>query len=209
MVMKMAGQPKESLAKPNSDACSAAPMYTDQSSTPTTVEANALRRLLAKYGFENVPDFLDEWNVCRQDRRLRGTPKATADTFAVLLGMQKTGTAMLCYYDARVGPSVYGGMFNPDTHYPYRAYYGFKAFGTAYRLGDETENACETEGVILIANTNPSEVELTFDAAGADMTKGEVIITDDEHLYTLVGPVVKENVLTVKAHACVKIRLPL
>ena len=179
------------------------------------------RRLMAKYGFENVPDLLDEWNVARQDVRRRGTAKTAADTFGVLLGMQKTGTEMLCYYDARIGPSVYGGMFNPDTHTPYRTYYGFKAFNTAYRLGTEVENGCEMpgvyvcaarneeKGVILIANTGDESLELSFDVAGADVNRGEVIITDEEYLYTLVGPVIKNGKLRIKEHACVEIRLPL
>ena len=195
--------------------------YSNIGATTLINSAGYCRRLMSKYGFDDVPDFLDEWNVCRVDCRLRGTPKAAADTFAVLLGMQKTKTAMLCYYDARLGPSVYGGMFNPDTHYPYRTYYGFKAFGSAYKLGEEVENDCVEEGiyvcaarnaekgVLLIANTNAEPVELSFDVAGADMAKGEVILTDDEYLYTLVGEVIKDGKLTVKEHACVEIRLPM
>ena len=189
---------------------------------PTLINSSEYcHRLLAKYGFDDVPDFLDEWNVCREDRRRRSTTKAAADTFGVLLGMQKTRTEMLCYYDARIGPSVYGGMFDPNTGYPYRTYYGFKAFGTAYKLGDEVENDCaeegiyvcaarnEEKGVILIANTKDEPVELTFDVVGADMANGEVILTDDEYLYTMVGEVVKQNKLTIKEYACVEIRLPL
>ena len=62
-------------------------------------------------------------------------------------------------------------------------------------------------GEILQVAAEP--VELNFDVTGADMAKGEVIITDDEYLYTLVGEVVKDNKLTVKAYSCIEIRLPL
>ncbi len=183
--------------------------------------AGYCRKLLAKYGFENVPDHLNEWNVSRQDHRKRGTAKAAVDTFAVLLGMQKTGTHAMCYYDARIGPSVYGGMFDPDTYYPYRTYYGFKAFNTAYRLGNEVESACEDEdiyvlgarddknGVVLIANTKDEPVTLELDLTGVDVNTGEVILTDDHYMYTLVGNVIKNGKLTVKEHACVEIRFRL
>ncbi len=152
---------------------------------------------------------------------LNEAKKAQDGALIVLLSMQKTGTEMLCYYDARIGPSVYGGMFNPDTHTPYRTYYGFKAFNTAYRLGDEVGTACEREGVylcaarnekrgvLLIANTTPEPIELKLDVTGADINRGEVIITDEEYLYTLIGPVIKNGRLCVKEHACVEIRLEL
>jgi len=183
--------------------------------------ADYCRRLLNKYGFENVPDHLNEWSVACDNNHQRSTLKTASQTFAVLLGMQKKSPSVLCYYDARIGPSLYGGMFNPDTHYPYPTYYGFKAFNTAYKLGNEVENDCDTngiylcaarndtKGVLLIANTNPQPVELEFDVAGADMSKGEVIITDDEYRYTLVGEIIKNNKLKVKAYSCIEIRLPL
>ena len=183
--------------------------------------AGYCRRLLAKYGFDDVPDHLNEWNVARQDLRERGTPKTAANTFSVLLAMQKQRTDVLCYYDARIGPSIYGGMFNPETRTPYRTYYGFKAFNTAYQLGDEVETVCEENGiylcaacdekngVLLIANTLGEPVTLTFDVEGANIGAGEVIITDEEYLYTLVGKVIKNGKLTIKEYACVEIRLPL
>lgn len=41
----------------------------------------------------------------------------------------------MCYYDARLGISVYGGLFNPLTLRPFCTYYTFQAFGYLYALG--------------------------------------------------------------------------
>ena len=67
---------------------------------------------------------------------------------------------MMCYYDARIGASVYGGMFNPETFEPYCTYYSFKAFGKLYKMGRQAE--CLTdggEGVYMTAAANPDSSE--------------------------------------------------
>lgn len=181
--------------------------------------AKYLRAVLDKYGFYDVPDMLNEWNTWRYEHKMRSSAKVAADTFAVMLGMQKTKTYMLNYYDARIGQSVYGGMFNPDTYESYKTYYGFLAFNTAYKLGSEiiTESddkdvyvlgaRNDKKGVILIANIKEEAVSLDFDVMGVDINDGEVIMTDDQYLYTYRGTVIKDGMLNIKAHSMIEIKL--
>ena len=100
-----------------------------------TAEEHAayIRRVLDHYGLSDVPDILDEWNTC-PDIRGRATPHAAANACAFLLAMQKQSVAEMNFYDERLGPSQYGGLFDPSVWEPYPAYYAFAAFGHAYRL---------------------------------------------------------------------------
>ena len=177
------------------------------------------RKILHNYGFDHVPDFLNEWNACRVKAINRSLPKSAADTFGVLIGSQANEVAMLNYYDARIGCSVYGGMFNPDTFYPYKTYYAFKSFNEAYKLGDEVCSSSDCEdvyvlgarndkkGVILIANTTDEQIVLDFKVLGTDINSAEVLMTDNEYLYTYVGNVIKDNKLTIKEYSMIEIRI--
>jgi len=177
------------------------------------------RAVMKKYGFEHVPDFLNEWNTWRKDPKMRATSYVAANTFSVMLAMQKTETYMLNYYDARIGQSVYGGMFNPDTYEPYKTYYGFKSFNTAYKLGKEIVTDSDNKdvyvlgarndkkGVILISNIGDEEVEINFDVCGVDINNGMVITTDEQYIYTCRDEIIKDGRLTVKEHSMTEIRL--
>ena len=82
------------------------------------------------------------------------------------------------FYDARMGVSMYGGMFNPLTQLPFPTYYAFMAFNELYRLGTEVKYdltdsggiyalaaANGKRGAVMIANPTGSDVplELNFD----------------------------------------------
>jgi hypothetical protein len=58
---------------------------------------------------------------------------------------------MLCYYDAQLSTSVYGGMFNPLTREPFCLYYGFKAFGELYKMGTQVEATLDEENIYAVA----------------------------------------------------------
>lgn len=179
------------------------------------------RKVLHHYGFDNVPDFLNEWNAERISVKNRSLTRTAANTFGVLLGSQRNEVAMLNYYDAGIGPSVYKGLFNPDTFYPYKTYYAFKSFNEAYKLGDEVKSESynddvyllgarnDKKGVILIANTKDEPIELDLDVLGCDINSGEVLITDDEYLYTYVGDIIKDNKLMIKEFSMIEIRVSL
>ena len=177
------------------------------------------RRVLHNYGFDHVPDFLNEWNAERSTVRNRSLPKTAANTLGVLLGSQKNEVAMLNYYDAGIGASVYRGLINPDTFYPYKTYYAFKTFNKAYKLGFEVPSESDSEdvyvlaaknesdGVILIANTTEDPVILNIESLGADINSANVIMTDEEYLYTFVGDIIKDGKLKIKGYSMIEIRL--
>ena len=153
--------------------------------------------------------------------RNRCLPKTAANTFGVLLGSQRNDVAMLNYYDGGIGPSVYKGLFNPDNFYPYKTYYAFKSFNEAYKLGlevsSDSSNAdvyviaakSEGRGVILVANTTDEPLTLDIEALGADINSADVIITDDEYLYTFVGDIIRNGKLNIKEYSCIEIRVKL
>ena len=61
--------------------------------------------------------------------------------------------------------------------------------------------------MILISNTNDEPITLKFNVSGTDIDCGEVILTDDEYLYTYVGKIVKSSQLNVKEHSMIEIRV--
>lgn len=80
-------------------------------------------KILDEYGFGNAEIHLNEWNNAPSLEH-RGTSFASAQAVAMMIAMHKeTKNDILCYYDARIGPSLYGGMFNPLNHKPLCTYY--------------------------------------------------------------------------------------
>ena len=140
--------------------------------------AEVCREILDRHGFENVPDILNEWNPCT-DAATRKSHVPASRALAMMLGMQNHRTSMLCYYDARIGPSSYGGLFNPDSWEPYPAYYAFRAFNEAYRLGHQVECVSDNENVyaaaaagnagkvLLLANIG-GECDMEIDCGGIE-----------------------------------------
>ena len=98
---------------------------------------------------------------------------AAAQAAAMMIAMHDTKTDIMCYYDARIGTSCYGGLFHPMTYEPLCTYYAFKAYGELYALGrcaevrggsDELRALAASDGngskAVLIANTgSPETVE--------------------------------------------------
>ncbi len=111
--------------------------------------------LLKKYGYERAERHLNEWNNAWQ-LEYRGTAYAAAQAAAMMLTMQHTDTDLLCYYDARIGESCFGGMFNPLNYKPLPLYYVFKAFGALYTLGTEAECRSDNPSVYALAAENES-----------------------------------------------------
>ena len=112
----------------------------------TKIQADFCAKVLEEYGYTDCEVHCNEWNNARLPW-LRGTSYACAAAAAMMLVMQNTRTDIMCYYDARIGQSVYGGLFNPITHKPFCTYYAFKAFGEMYRLG--TQASAEIDGKSL------------------------------------------------------------
>ena len=151
--------------------------------------ARVADHLLNKYGYGAAERHLNEWNNAWQ-LEYRGTAYAAARAAAMMLAMQNTDTDMLCYYDARIGESCFGGMFNPLDYKPLPLYYAFKAFGELYRLG--TQVRCESDEKHLYA----------LAAAGADGGRSLMLAnTGEDTGLTLVGGEIGALYLVDEAHA--------
>ncbi|MBQ3057500.1 MAG: hypothetical protein IJD00_00950 [Clostridia bacterium] len=144
----------------------------------TLVMDNYLHRMLCEYGYGDLERQLNEWNNAH-DRLHHGTSYACAATAAMLCAMQNSHTDMLCYYDARLIASAYGGFFAPLTFEPVCTYYSFAAFGQLYALKNQVE--CELE---------PSKVGI-YAVAAADDDKKAVMIANhteaDEQIRLNIG----------------------
>jgi hypothetical protein len=62
--------------------------------------------------------------------------------------------SMMHYYDARIGHSTYGGLFNPLTRTPSVTYDAFLCFGALYALGTETQITGMPKDVYAMAATD-------------------------------------------------------
>ncbi len=150
----------------------------------TVVCAEYCARLLEKYGYGHLETQMNEWNNCCVDaedfaasqrvaRTLLGTPEAAARAAAMMLAMQQhSGTDTLCFYDAHIGVSTYGGMFSPVTLEPWPLYYSFAAFGELYRLGTQTECIYERKkGVYALGATDGKKrAAMLANATAEDIT---------------------------------------
>ncbi len=128
-----------------------------------------VHRTLREYGYGHAETQINEWNNGRKD--LRGTSVPCAKAAAFMCAMQNSEEQILCYYDARIGSSIYGGMFNPITYEPFCTYYAFYAFGQLYHLGGQV--ACEGEegDIHALAATNGKErAAMIVNASDEDQT---------------------------------------
>ena len=156
-------------------------------------------KLLAEAGFPDVEIHINEWNTDRT-RETRGTTKSSADVAAMMMAMQNTKMAVMCYYDARIGISVYGGLFNPMTYTPYCTYYSFKAFGKLYALGDQVEVTGDLgNGLYAMAATNGTARGVLITNLGeekiveTDLSRGyKVYRIDEKHFMTETRMSVKQ-----------------
>ncbi len=167
----------------------------------TLVMDEFLHRVLAKYGLGHLERHMNEWNNAHKCEG-HGTSFASASAAAMLCCMQHSHTDMLCYYDARLLASAYGGFFAPLTYEPTCTYYAFRAFGELFVLGDEYRCECDVEGVfclaagkegdraVLIVNTAATETVHT-DLEGA----WDAYLIDREHLMSEVAYGANEFVL--------------
>ena len=111
------------------------------------------REMLDRHGFTATESILNEWNP---GIHRRGTLADAAAIGSMLLAMQNSSVDLLMYYDATF-ESSYGGLFNPLSRTPFKAYYAMVAFnrlfalGTQYRMSDTDESGQVAAGVYAIA----------------------------------------------------------
>ena len=147
----------------------------------TAIFAKYARRKLDEYGFTETETTCNEWNC---EVFLRGTARHAAVTAAMMLSFQHLPVDSAMFYDARLGPSVYGSLFNPMTREPLPSYEAFLAFNELYKRGAETGLTFEGAaagiygaasfeegkgGAIVIANVSPSEIALEYCSGGRNV----------------------------------------
>ncbi len=91
------------------------------------------REMLDKHGFTDTESILNEWNP---GIHRRGTLSDASAVGSMMVALQNGSVDLLMYYDATF-ESSYGGLFNPITRTPFKAYHTFRAFNALYGLGTQ------------------------------------------------------------------------
>ena len=126
-----------------------------------------VEKRLDEAGLCDVEIHLNEWNTNARTAE-RGKSVASANTAAMMCAMQNTKMSLMCYYDARLGISMYGGLFNPMTYEPLCTYYVFKAFGNLYELGEQVKAECDEKDVYVLAATDGDRRGILISNTGKD-----------------------------------------
>lgn len=159
--------------------------------TETTMAmADYAEQMLNKHGFHSMETQCNEWNNARE-LAYRGTSYASAQAASMMIAMHDKKTDLMCYYDARLGPSQYGGLFNPLDHKPLCTYYSFKAFGELYVLGTRVEAYGGNSDIRILAAKNDSDkcavmISNTGEttAIETNLSGMKVILIDQDHHFT-------------------------
>ena len=181
--------------------------------------ADYIRRILDHYGYKNTEHHLNEWNLFT-DMRHRDACQSAAKTLGFMLMMQDTTTDIMCYYDAEVGASSYGGIFNPDNCYPYRNYYTFMMFNTLYKLKNQVSSTLEgnphvfalaardgKKAAIVLSNTCSVPVTVELDIKNFEWEDVEILRIDEENRYTLTGEHIRSKTITLEPFGCAEIKM--
>ena len=115
----------------------------------------------------------------------------SANAAAMMCVMQNQKMDMMCYYDARIGTSIYGGMFHPMSYEPLCTYYSFKAFGTLYALGTQIACNCDCDHVYTLAATDGEKTGILISNTGPDtelslpgILPTDAYLIDEDHFMT-------------------------
>ena len=151
------------------------------------VYADYAGKRIAEAGFADIEISCNEWN---SEVKSRGTARHAAVTCGMMLMFQNAPLDSAMFYDARLGVSVYGSMFNPLTKEPFKTYYAFKAFNELYKLGEQVKLECDTERVyavaakkdgkacVVVANPYLSELPIEIISGGKII---KCVITDEDN----------------------------
>ena len=157
------------------------------------------REMLDKFGFTETESILNEWNP---GIHRRGTLSDAAHIGSMMVAMQNASVDLLMYYDGSI-ESTYGGLFNPLTRTPFKAYYTFYGFGQLYGLGcqypiedaDPSGRLTDTVYALAAGNADATERAVLLFNLGGETTvtapDGEwtLCLLDETHDLTPVGTV--------------------
>ena len=172
------------------------------------------REMLDKHGFTETESILNEWNP---GIHRRGTLADASQIGAMMAAMQDSSVDMMAYYDGSL-ESSYGGMFNPVTRTPFKAYHAFRAWGELYRLG--TQYAIEgvregnrlTDTLFAVAAGNEAGRAVLLvnvgEEAALQAPEGTwtACVLDNEHDLDPAGEVREGETLTVPAEGLVLLK---
>ena len=140
--------------------------------------ARYIKERLVAAGYPDAETSCNEWNI--KTRLYRGTAKHASLVCAQLLSFQNLPLDNAMFYDARLGISQFGSLFNPMTREPYPAYFAFTAFNRLYQAGTQVDLTMDEEplvyavaskdernGCIVIANQNDYEIPLSLEMNGS------------------------------------------
>ena len=110
--------------------------------------AEYARKRLDDAGYQKTETSCNEWNP---EVATRGTAHHAAVIAAMMLMFQDSPLDNAMFYDARLGVSVYGSMFNPLSKEPFPAYYAFTAFNRLYQLKNQVELTLDNDDIYAVA----------------------------------------------------------
>ena len=130
-----------------------------RSSAVAQYRVDAVKKLLALYGLQDIEHINTEWSCVhlhrdsagRWDRSQRDTMKSAIGVLACMLVFQKAGTTKAAYYDADSRSEFFGALTNFD-HTPRNHYHSIKAFKMLRQGEIERETAGDTDNVRICAS---------------------------------------------------------
>ena len=155
----------------------------------TMMMADFVDTELTKHRLGDIETQCNEWNNAAPNQ-YRGTSYASASAADMMLAMHDKKTTIMCYYDARIGQSMYGGLFNPMTWKPLCTYYSFAAFGELYTLGKRVEVTGASGKIRAIAAHDGEKTALMIVNTGdeerieTNLSGMKVYLIDSEHFLT-------------------------
>jgi len=144
------------------------------------------RKRLDEEGYTSTETTCNEWN---SEVGARGTAHHAAVTCGMMIAFQNTPLDSAMFYDAQLGVTLYGSLFDPFSRAPFPTYYAFKRFNDLYTLGNMIEVTSSDESVyvlgarnditstILIANPSDRSLPISLNAKGRVQ---KCILTSDE-----------------------------
>ena len=110
-----------------------------------------LKDELVRLGYPGLETHLNEWNPVKYKH---GTAAHGAHISATMIALQHGNTDICCIYDMRMVHGTYNALFNPDTQKPIHGYYSLASFNQLYKLENQIETECDTDGLYVLAASN-------------------------------------------------------
>jgi len=141
----------------------------DRSIENIRTQARYAREMLDRAGFTETETSCNEWN-CAHDLKYRGTALHAALTEAVMLLFQDEPVDTAMFYDARLGASEYGGLFDPMKWTPLPSYYSYMAFNELSKRKEQVKVELDRSDVFAVAASDGETAALVIANPEAEET---------------------------------------